>query len=150
MDREIMKVLIDADGCPVKDIVLKVAKEYHIEVIMIKNINHELQDNYATIITVDEGKDAADLVLINHTKEGDIVVTQDYGVAALALGKKAIAIHQNGWCYTEDCIDELLMRRHLNQEMRRKYRKYTKIPKRSKEDNLNFERKFRELILERC
>lgn len=144
-----MKILVDADGCPVKEIVLKVAKEHDIELIMIKNICHELYDDYATIMTVDQGRDMADIMLINHTKEGDIIVTQDYGVAALALGKKAVVINQNGWLYTDENIDELLMQRHLNQEMRRKHRKYTRIPKRSREDNLMFEKKFRELVLSR-
>lgn len=124
-----MKILVDADGCPVKEIILRVAKEFNIKVVMIKNICHELYDDYAEIITVDQGKDIVDITLINHTKEGDIVVTQDYGVAAMALGKKAIAINQNGWCYTNDNIDELLMKRHVGQEMRRKYKKYSKIPK---------------------
>ncbi|AOY76752.1 YaiI/YqxD family protein [Clostridium formicaceticum] len=142
-----MKILVDADGCPVKEIILKVAKTYRIELVMIKNICHELYDDYAKIITVDQGRDMADLVLINHVAQGDIVVTQDYGVAALALGKKAIAIHQNGWLYTDGNIDELLMKRHFNQEMRRKHKKYTKIPKRSKEDDLRFEAKLRELIV---
>ncbi|SNS58643.1 hypothetical protein SAMN05446037_1013116 [Anaerovirgula multivorans] len=148
MSRE-MKILVDADGCPVKDIVLRVAKEHGIELIMVKNICHELYDDYATIMTADQGRDMADIMLINHTKEGDIIVTQDYGVAALALGKKAVVINQNGWLYTDDNIDELLMQRHLKQEMRRKHKKYTKIPKRSREDNLMFEKKFRELVLSR-
>ncbi|SES97454.1 hypothetical protein SAMN05660297_01065 [Natronincola peptidivorans] len=141
-----MKILVDADGCPVKEIVLKVAKEYKIELIMIKNICHVFEDDYAKIITVDQGRDMADLVLINNTERGDVIVTQDYGVAALALGKKAMAINQNGWMYTDENIEELLMKRHVNQEMRRKHKKYTKTPKRSKEDNLLFEKKFRELV----
>jgi len=141
-----MKVLVDADGCPVKDIVLNVSKEYQIPVIMIKNICHELYDDYAKVITVDQGRDMADLVLINNTQEGDVVITQDYGVAALALGKKAMVINQNGWLYTNENIDQLLMKRHANQQMRRKHKKYTKTPKRNKEDNINFEKKFRELI----
>lgn len=142
-----MKILVDADGCPVKEIILRVAKEFNIKVVMIKNICHELYDDYAEIITVDQGKDIVDITLINHTKEGDIVVTQDYGVAAMALGKKAIAINQNGWCYTNDNIDELLMKRHVGQEMRRKYKKYSKIPKRKVEDNLKFESKFKEILI---
>lgn len=141
-----MKILVDADGCPVKDIVLKVAKEYEIPLMMIKNICHELYDDYAQVITVDQGRDMADLVLINNTNEGDVVVTQDYGVAALALGKKAMVINQNGWLYTNENIEQLLMKRHTNQQMRRKHKKYTKVAKRSKEDNLNFEKRFRELI----
>jgi len=135
-----MKILVDADGCPVKDIIIKVAKKYNIKVVLIKNICHELYDDYAEIITVDKGRDVADITLINNTKEGDIVVTQDYGVAAMAIGKKAIAINQNGWEYNDKNIDELLMKRHIGQEMRRKHKKYsTKIPKRTKEDNIKFE-----------
>ena len=113
---------------------------------MIKNTSHEIHDDYATVITVDQGRDVVDLVLINSTKSGDIIVTQDYGVAALALGKKAKAINQNGWQYTNENIDGLLMQRHINQQIRRKEKKYTKIPKRSRDDDKNFERSFRELV----
>lgn len=135
-----MKILVDADGCPVKDIIIKIAKKYNINVVLIKNICHDLYDDYAEIITVDKGRDVADITLINNTKEGDIVVTQDYGVAAMAIGKKAVAINQNGWAYTNENIDELLMKRHMGQEMRRKHKKYsTKIPKRTKEDDIKFE-----------
>ncbi|TCO79436.1 YaiI/YqxD family protein [Marinisporobacter balticus] len=144
-----MKILIDADACPVKEIILEVAKEYKVALVMIKNICHELYDDYAKIITVDKGRDMADMVLINNTEKDDIVVTQDYGVAALALARKALVINQNGWLYTNENIDELLSKRHINQQMRRKHKKYTKIAKRTKEDNLKFERKFRELVMSR-
>lgn len=143
-----MKILVDADGCPVKEIILRVAKKYKIKVLMIKNICHELNDDYAEIITVDQGKDVADITLINHTNEEDIVVTQDYGVAAMALGKKAIAINQNGWCYTNDNIEELLMIRHIGQEMRKKHKKYSKIPKRKKEDDIAFEKELEKIVLQ--
>ena len=136
-----MKILVDADGCPVKDIIIKVAKKYNIGVLIVKNICHEISDDYAEIITVDQGRDVADITLINHTKQGDIVVTQDYGVAAMALGKKAIAMNQNGWAYTNENIDDLLMKRHIGQEMRRKHKKHgPKIPKRAKEDDIQFEK----------
>ncbi len=135
-----MKILVDADGCPVKDIVIDVAKKYNIKVILIKSICHELYDDYAEIITVDKGKDVADIALINNTKAGDIVVTQDYGVAAMAIAKNAFAINQNGWSYTDDNIDNLLMKRYIGQEIRRKHKKYTKIPKRTREDDIKFEK----------
>ena len=118
-----MKILVDADGCPVKDIILKVAKEYDVELVMVKNVCHEIYDDYAKIITVEKGRDVADIELINNTGSGDIVVTQDYGVAALALAKKAAAINQNGWVYTDDNIEGLLMKRHMNQQMRKKHKK---------------------------
>ncbi|MCC5911940.1 MAG: YaiI/YqxD family protein [Clostridiaceae bacterium] len=142
-----MKILVDADGCPVKGIISKVAKEYGIELVIVKSICHEVQDDYAKVITVDAGRDMADIVLINHTVKGDIVVTQDYGVAALALGKGSMAINQQGWLYTNENIDGLLMKRHINQEIRRKHKKYTKIPKRTKEDDKRFEEQFRQLII---
>ncbi len=141
-----MKILVDADGCPVKDIILKVAKEYGVELVMVKNVCHEIYDDYAKIITVEKGKDVADIALINNTGSGDIVVTQDYGVAALALAKKAAAINQNGWVYTDENIEGLLMKRHMNQQMRKKHKKYSKTPKRSKEDDKMFELKFKELV----
>ncbi|MDI9476081.1 MAG: YaiI/YqxD family protein [Natronincolaceae bacterium] len=134
-----MKILVDADGCPVKDIIIDVAKKYNIKVILVKSICHELHDDYAEIVTVDKGKDMADIALINNTEEGDIVVTQDYGVAAMAIAKKATAINQNGWAYTEDNIDGLLMKRYIGQEMRKNHRKYTKIPRRTKKDDIKFE-----------
>jgi uncharacterized protein len=141
-----MKILVDADACPVKEIILKIAKQYKLELIMIKNYSHELYDDYAKIITVDQGRDMADLVLINNTNEGDIVITQDYGVAALALGKKAYAINQDGWLYTNQNIDELLLKRHIGQQIRRVDKRYSKIPKRTKEDNDRFEVGFRKLV----
>jgi len=144
-----MKILVDADACPVKDIILKTAKEFKVELIIIKNYSHEIYDDYAKIITVDQGRDMADLVLINNTKEGDIVITQDYGVAALALGKKAYAINQDGWLYTNENIDELLLKRHIGREVRRVEKRFSKIPKRTKEDNLKFEKRFRELVSSR-
>ena len=141
-----MKILVDADGCPVKDIILKVAKEYGVELVMVKNVCHEIYDDYAKIITVEKGRDVADIALINNTGSGDIVVTQDYGVAALALAKKAAAINQNGWVYTDENIEGLLMKRHMNQQMRKKHKKYSKTPKRSREDDKMFELKFKELV----
>ncbi|KDR95122.1 hypothetical protein SAMN02745945_00509 [Peptoclostridium litorale DSM 5388] len=141
-----MKILVDADGCPVKDIILKVAKEHGVELVMVKNVCHEIYDDYAKIITVEKGRDVADIALINNTVNGDIVVTQDYGVAALALAKKAAAINQNGLVYTDDNIEGLLMKRYMNQQMRKKHKKYSKTSKRSKDDDKIFELKFKELV----
>ena len=141
-----MKILVDADGCPVKKIISRVARENRVPVVMIKNINHQVEDDYARIITVDQGRDQADIALINLTCVGDIVVTQDYGVAALALGKKARAIHQDGWLYSADSIDRLLMQRHLQQQARRKHRIYSSLPKRTPRDDQRFEQAFRRLL----
>ena len=60
-----------------------------------------------------------DYKLISICHKGDIVVSQDYGVAAMALGKNAYAIHQSGKWYTNENIDQMLMERHLNKKARR-------------------------------
>ncbi|MDF2686938.1 MAG: hypothetical protein K0S55_2121 [Clostridia bacterium] len=114
-----MKILVDADACPVKEIIIDEAKKRNIEVIMIIDTSHEINDGYSKVITVDKARDSVDIKLINITNENDIVVTQDFGVAAMALGKKALAVNQNGLIYNNDNINSLLMERHIGQKIRR-------------------------------
>ena len=99
-----MRIYVDADACPVKEIIVKQAKQFSVQVIMVSDTSHELRDGYSTIQTVDKSRDSADLAIINQVQCGDIVVTQDYGVAAMALAKNCHPIHQNGMLYTEMCI----------------------------------------------
>lgn len=143
-----MKILVDADACPVKDIIIKVAKENKLEVIMLIDTSHEINDGYSKVITVDKARDSVDIALINITKPGDIVVTQDYGVAAMALGRKAGAVNQNGLIYSDENIDKLLFERHLGQKVRRAGGRTKSIKKRSREDNEKFEEVFRRLVIE--
>ena len=83
---ECLKVLVDADACPVREIIVRLCREKHIPLVMVTDTSHRIDDGYSQVITVDKGRDSADLRLINEVEKGDIVVTQDYGVAALALG----------------------------------------------------------------
>ncbi len=142
-----MQIYVDADACPVKSIIEQVARENSIPVIMVIDTSHQLTSNYSKILQVSQGKDSVDLVLINHAKKGDIVVTQDYGVASLALGKGCKAIHQSGLIYTNDNIDQLLMERHMSAKSRRNNKHHHgKIKKRTSEDDVRFEEQFRILI----
>ena len=141
-----MKILVDADACPVVTIIEQVAREYGIDLLLVTDINHELKSDYAKIITVGQGKDAVDYALINRTDSGDVVVTQDYGVAALALAKGARAINQNGRIYSDKNIDRLLLERHLSQKQRRAKGRYTRVPARRKEDDKSFEQQFRQML----
>ena len=104
-----MTILIDADACPVTRIAERIAREHGIPCVLLCDTAHVLRSDYSEVRTVGAGADAVDLALINLCRPGDIVVTQDYGVAALALGKRAYAIHQSGRWYTDDNIDELLL-----------------------------------------
>lgn len=144
-----MKILVDADACPVKEIVVKLAKEKSIAVMMFIDTSHELYDGYSEIITIGKGADAVDIALINKTQSGDIVVTQDYGVATLALAKKAKAINQDGRIYNDANIDGLLFQRFLSKKVRKGGGKTSNPKKRTKEDNLKFEESFRKLLEEK-
>lgn len=92
--------------------------------------------------------DAVDYKLISICHKGDVVVSQDYGVAAMALGKEAYAIHQSGKWYTNENIDQMLMERHLNKKARRSsHKNHMKGPrKRTEEDDVRFAQSFEKLI----
>lgn len=141
-----MQILVDADACPVKDIIVRIARQKNIPVTMIIDTSHELKDDYCTIITAEKAKDSVDIVLINMVKGGDIVVTQDYGLAALALGKRAKALNQNGLIYSNDNIDRLLMERHVGQKIRRSGGRTKGSSKRTREDDERFTKAFMDII----
>lgn len=141
-----MKIYVDADGSPVVNIAMKVAKELKLEIIIVKNYAHIISDDYAQIISVDISQDSADLYIVNHLSNGDIVITQDYGLAALALGKGAYVINQNGMCFTKDNIDNMLNQRHIHAKIRRQGKHHSKIKKRSSDSDKLFETKLKKLI----
>ena len=144
-----MKIYVDADACPVVGIVEKIAKKFEIPVMLLCDTNHILSSEYSEVKIIGAGADAVDFALINLCKKGDIVVTQDYGVAAMALGKGAYGIHQSGRWYTNETIDQMLMERYLNKKARRSSGKnHLKGPKkRTEEDDLRFEQSFEKLIV---
>jgi len=139
---------VDADACPVVSIVEQIAKQQNIEVILLCDTNHILHSDYSEIKIIGAGADAVDFALVNLCNIGDIVVTQDYGVAAMILGKGAVGIHQSGKWYTNDNIDQMLMERHINKKARRaKGKHHIKGPtKRTEEDDRRFEESFVRLI----
>ena len=143
-----MHIFIDADACPVVGIVEKTAKKYNLPVTLLCDTNHILYSDYSEVIVVGAGADAVDYKLISICHKRDIVVSQDYGVAAMALGKGAYAIHQSGKWYTNDNIDQMLMERHLNKKARRSsHKNHIKGPKkRTEEDDERFTQSFEKMI----
>ncbi len=137
-----MKILVDADACPVKDIIEEVAKDFGLTVIMIIDTSHELYSDYSSIIQVSKAPDAADLALFNRTEASDIVVTHDYGVASMVLGKKAYAISFNGKWFTNQNIDMLMYERHVAAKQRKIGIHSCSVKKRTKEDNQRFRDSF--------
>lgn len=123
------KIIVDADACPVKSEIVKAAKQFQVEVMMVASFDHRLPPMEGVqIVQVDRSDQSVDLYISNRIAPGDIVVTQDFGLAALALGKKAIAISNRGQQYQNHTIDFLLDRRH-EQAKQRRGGKHTKGPK---------------------
>ena len=136
-----MRILVDADACPVVSIVERTAKKHDIPVILLCDTNHVLYSDYSEVITVGAGADAVDFKLVSLCRKGDIVVTQDYGVAAMILGKGAYGIYQSGKWYTDENIDQMLIERYLAKKARNAKRKrhLKGLSKRTEEDDKSFE-----------
>ena len=143
-----MRILVDADACPVVRIVEQTAERYKIPVVLLCDTNHVLQSSYSEIKVIGAGADAVDFALVNQCGKGDIVVTQDYGVAAMILGKGAHGIHQSGKWYTNENIDQMLMERHLAKKARMgKGKHHLKGPaKRTEDDDERFQESLCKLI----
>ena len=113
-----MKIIIDADACPVVDIAVGIAKERNLECILVCDNTHFIQKDGAETIIVDKGADSADCRIANLTEKGDVVITQDYGLAALVLGKGGKALNQNGLIYSDTNIENLLFTRFIGKKER--------------------------------
>ena len=113
-----MKVLIDADACPVTKIAIAVCRSFCVECLLLSDTAHEFHRPGAQTLVFDKGADSVDYALVNRVLPGDIVITQDYGLASMCLARGAKVLHQDGWLYTESNIDALLFQRHES----RKYR----------------------------
>lgn len=143
-----MKILVDADACPVIGITERIAEEYGIPVILLCDTSHVLYSEYSEVKIIGAGAEAVDFALLNLCAAGDIVVTQDYGVAAMALGKGAFAIHQSGRLFTDENIDGLLAERHMARESRRISKKsyYKRQKKRTRQEDKWFADSFEKLL----
>ncbi len=129
-----MKIIIDADACPVVDTAVNTAKEKSIECIIVCDNTHTIEKDGAVTIVVDKGADSADCRIANLTEKGDVVITQDYGLAALILGKGGKALNQNGLIYTDNNIENLLFTRFIGKKERMAGNR-TKGPKKRIEQN---------------
>ncbi len=141
-----MQVLIDADGCPVVDCAIRVARRFGLPVLLLCDTAHTFSRAGARTVTVSKGADSADFALVNLLRPGDAVVTQDYGLAAMCLARGALPIHQDGWRYTAENMDTLLLARHTAKKLRRAGRRLKGPPKRTAEQNQAFERGFTQLL----
>ena len=141
-----MIIYIDADGCPVVDIAVKLSNQTGAECIIICDTSHVFEKPGAKTITVPRGNDSVDFVLVNMVQKGDIVITQDFGLAAMCLSKGAIPINQNGVVYNDDNIDGMLMQRHTAKKIRMAGGRLKGPSKRTDEQNKAFEKSLMKVI----
>ncbi len=135
-----MRILIDGDGCPVVDLTIKISRKFNIEVIIMCDTSHIFNKDGAKTMVFSKGADSVDFALINLLKKDDIVITQDYGLAAMAINKASYVINQNGLIYSNENIDRLLYSRHISKKIRKSGGRTKGPKKRTNEDDLNFER----------
>jgi len=140
-----MRILVDADACPVVDLIEDIAKKNNVPVILFADTSHILTSEYSEVRVIDKGADAVDFAIMKMCQTGDIIVTQDYGVAAMALGMGVKAIHHTGREYTNDNIDQLLMDRHIAKKERAKAKRRVKSSPRESIEG-GFYKNFEKLI----
>lgn len=114
------------------------AKERGLECIIVCDNTHSIEKDGAKTIVVDKGVDSADCRIANLTKNGDVIVTQDYGLAALVLGKGGKAINQNGLIYTDGNIENLLFTRFIGKKERIAGNRTKGPKKRTKANDVDF------------
>ncbi len=141
-----MKIFIDADGCPVVDQTISLARKYEVECVIICDTAHIFKREGASTVVVEKGADSVDFKLVNMLSRGDIAVTQDYGLAAMCLARGATPINQNGLIYNDKNIDELLFSRYVSKKVRQSGGRLKGPSKRTKEQDEKFVKVLEELL----
>lgn len=149
MMKEEKIIIIDADASPkrVREITLEVARKYGWEVVTVASFHHQIEGAHRHITTGDEAQ-ATDMVILNLLKRGDIVVTQDWGLAALVLGKGGSTLSPHGYIFREEKMDFLLEERHLKAKFRRMGGRTKGPATRTKGDDEKFRKALEKLIQE--
>ena len=142
-----MRILIDADGCPVVNETIKVAHKFNLESIIFCDTSHNFDEKNVKVIVVSKGIDAVDFAILNNIEKGDIVITQDYGLASLVLSRNSYAINQSGMVYTNENIDELLYSRYISKKMRNSGARIKGPKNRDKSQDIIFKENLEKLIL---
>lgn len=131
-------LLMDGDGCPVVRQAAELAKRYGVPSVVFCDTAHQIVLDGVETVTVSKGADSADFVLLNRVRPADIVVTQDYGLAALCLTKGAVVLNQDGKHYTAENIDGLLYTRYIGKKVRKAGGRLKGPPKRRPEQDEAF------------
>lgn len=141
-----MRVFVDADACPVVDITVKCCRQFNVQCWLLCDTAHEIYRDGAKTLIFDKGADSVDFALVNRVSAGDVVITQDYGLASMCLAKKAVVLHQDGWQYTQDNIGALLFQRSESRRYRASGGRIKGPSKRTKEQDARFAQALEQLL----
>ena len=141
-----MTVLIDADGCPVTKIAIHLCKKYSMPCTILCDTAHEFYQDCVTTLIFDKGADSVDFALVSRVQKGDLVITQDYGLASMCLARGCRVLHQDGWEYTSDNIDALLLVRHESRKHRAAGGRFKGPKKRTAQQDIAFEAALQEIL----
>ncbi len=136
-----MRIIIDGDACPhrVKEICEQAAMDFRLELIIVVDIDHYIVSDFEIMI-VEQGRDSVDYKIVQIFKEGDILITQDYGLSSLVLNKATAVIHTAGFFINNNNIDNLLQSRYISEKVRKLGGKTKGPSKRTKEQDENFKK----------
>ena len=137
-----MRLLIDGDACPDRQKVIELALHYGVEVLLFIDFAHVIEDERIQIIMCEVGKDSVDQMILSYLQEGDLLISQDYGLASILIDKIFGIINPSGFRYTKWNIDTLMFQRHMSAKERASGKR-TKGPKK-REDNQD--KIFREIL----
>ena len=141
-----MSILVDGDGCPVISIITEIAAEKKLKLIIYTDLNHKHQLDYGTLKVVDQGFQSVDMILCNNIEPGDIVITSDYGLAALSLSRGAKVLGFSGREFTDQNIERLLAKRHRQFKERKRSGRHTSHKKRTEHDDQRFKKELLKLV----
>ena len=141
-----MKVLIDADACPVVDIVVRLCAKHAVPCLLLCDTAHAVYREGTETLIFDKGADSVDFALVNRACPGDIVITQDYGLASMCLGRNARVLHQDGWEYTLDNISGLMEQGHANKKHRLAGGRTKGPSKRTRQQDEAFAKAFQQML----
>ena len=138
--------MIDADACPVVDIAIRLCKKAGVPCLLLCDTAHACFKDGAETLIFDKGADSVDFALVNRAQSGDVVITQDYGLASMCLGRNARVLHQDGWEYTLDNISGLMEQRHASKKHRLAGGRTKGPAKRTKQQDEAFAQAFQQIL----
>lgn len=141
-----MRILVDGDGCPVISIIAEAAAEFDLELIIYTDLNHQHQLDYGVLKVVDQGFQSVDMILCNKIEPGDLVITSDYGLAALSLSRGAQVLGFSGREFNDQNIENLLAKRHHQFKERKRTGRHTSHKKRTELDDQRFKKELIKMI----